>query len=104
VHGISGEVSNGGLSLRVRNFATTYTFNSRSQISDMETDYQNRAFSCNVIIYPIPQIANNFYNNNPDTIHDSILGDRLRVYCNVSGTFGDEEGIDCEGNIQWLKR
>ncbi len=106
VYAITGDVSesNEGLSLRVRNFATGKSYNSRSQISDMITEYQNRDFACNVIIYPLPTIANNDYNLNPPVVHDSILGDRLRVYANISGTFGTGEGIDCEGNIQWLKR
>lgn len=104
IHGITGNVSGGGLSLRVRNFATSKLFHSRTQISDMITDKQTSTFACNVIIYPIPSIAVNTYANNPPTVHDSILGDRLRVYCMVEGDFGTGEGIDCEGNIQWLKR
>jgi len=104
IYGITGNVSGGGLSLRVRNFATSKSFHSRTQISDMITDKQTSPFACNVIIYPIPSIAVNTYAFNPPTVHDSILGDRLRIYCIVEGDFGPGEGIDCEGNIQWLKR
>ena len=104
VYGITGDMSNenDGVSLRVRNYA--FQAHARHQFSDMETDKIKTTFSCTAIIYPTPSIPENTYFLSVPVVHDAILGNYLRLYANVEGTFGVDEGVDLEGNIQWLRR
>ena len=106
IEGIIGDLSGGddGVSMRVRNYISSGTIFARNQFSDLETQKLKAAFGLTAIIYPIPSIPDNTYSFSVPVVHDSILGNALRIYVNIDGDFAEGEGIDLRGDIHWLRR
>ena len=106
IEGIIGDLSGGddGVSMRVRNYISSGRIFARNQFSDLETQKLKAAFGLTAIIYPIPSIPDNTYSISVPVVHDSILGNALRIYVNIDGDFEEGEGIDLRGDIHWLRR